>query len=62
MMYDPQNPTEEQLKLRRYSFKILSAEFPNQQNVYTCIDEWISKGQVTSNGIASYYDAYYVKK
>lgn len=61
MMYDPQNPTEEQLKLRRNAFKILIAKYPNQ-NVYPCIDEWISKGQVTTNGISSYYDAYYVKK
>ena len=64
-MYDVTKPTEEQVKLRAQAYKILYSRFPDSPkdgNIYKCIDEWLLKGQVTTNGIVQYYDAYYNKK
>tara|TARA_B100000287_G_scaffold11663_1_gene11879 strand:+ start:567 stop:782 length:216 start_codon:yes stop_codon:yes gene_type:complete len=51
---------EEQVNLRQRVVAILYREFGNRDDIYECADEWVQK-QVTSNGIVSYYKAYYNK-
>ena len=55
--------TEAQLDLRQQVLLILFKNFGNvdysNQSIYECADEWISKGHVTTSGLASYYKAYY---
>ena len=51
---------EEQINLRQRIISILYREFGNRDDIYECADEWVEK-QVTSNGIVSYYKAYYNK-
>ena len=56
--------SEEQMKVRQNALKILKAEFFNGRNeraIYECADEWSSK-QVTTNGIVSYFKAYFKGK
>ncbi len=53
--------TEEQLKLRERVLIILLKEFSSEKNnraIYSCADEWCKK-QVSTNGLVSYYKAYY---
>ena len=53
--------TEEQLKLRERVLIILLKEFSGEKNnraIYACADEWCKK-QVSTNGLVSYYKAYY---
>ena len=53
--------TEEQLKLRERVLIILLKEFASRKNnkaIYNCADEWCKK-QVSTNGLVSYYKAYY---
>ena len=53
--------TEEQLKLRERVLIILLKEFSSEKNnraIYACADEWCKK-QVSTNGLVSYYKAYY---
>ena len=53
--------TEQQLKLREETLKILLHNFPNSTNmksIYECADEWCRK-QVTTSGLINYYKAYY---
>ena len=53
--------TDEQLKVREQVLKILLKECSSQKNnraIYACADEWCRK-QVTTNGLVSYYKAYY---
>lgn len=62
---DNDSINEDVLKLRRHAFKILNAKWAEgkyQKDIYNCIDEWISKGHVTTFGIAQYFDAYYTNK
>ena len=55
--------TDEQLKLRQQVLLILFREFGNgkysNQSIYNCADEWIEKGHKISEGVVSYYKAYY---
>ena len=53
--------TEENLKVRERALLILLKEFGGQKNnraIYACAEEWCKK-QVTTNGLVSYYKAYY---
>jgi len=53
--------TEEKLQLRERVLAILLKEFAgkkNNQAIYACADEWCKK-QVSTNGLVSYYKAYY---
>ena len=53
--------TDEQLKLREETLKILLHNFPdtlNMKSIYECADEWCRK-QVTTSGLINYYKAYY---
>ena len=56
----PSIEEERQVALREQVIQILYRQFGNRDDIYECADEWISK-QVTSNGIVSYYKAYYNK-
>ena len=58
------NITDLQLDLRQQTLLILfknfgSGEYSNQ-SIYECADDWCSK-QSTTNGLVSYYKAYYNK-
>ncbi len=51
------------LKLRERTLKILLHEFGSthsNRSIYECADDWCSK-QVTTNGVVSYFKAYYNK-
>ena len=53
--------TEEELKVRERALLILLKEFGGERNnraIYACADEWC-KQQVNTNGLVSYYKAYY---
>ena len=53
--------TEEKLQLRERALLILLKEFSGKKNnraIYDCADDWCNK-QVTTNGLVSYYKAYY---
>ena len=56
--------TDQQLKLREETLGILLKNFGNgdysNQSIYECADDWCSK-QVSTNGLVSYYKAYYNK-
>ncbi len=53
--------SEEQISLRQQAVRILYKKFGNDQTIYDCSDEWVSK-QVTTNGIVDYYKAYFSAK
>ena len=57
--------TEDQLALRQQVLLILFKNFGNgdysNQSIYECADDWCSK-QVSTNGLVSYYKAYYTSK
>ena len=55
---------DEKLKLRQEVLKILMSKYGNStynRAIYECADEWCSK-QVTTNGLAGYFKAYYATK
>ena len=55
--------TEEQMKLRQEVLQILFKKFGNgsysNNTIYECANEWIEKGNVRSDGVVSYFNAYY---
>ena len=57
--------TEEQLDLRQQVLLILFKNFGegkySNQSIYECADDWCSK-QCTTNGLVSYFKAYYTKR
>ena len=55
---------DEKLKLRQDVLKILMSKYGNStynRAIYECADDWCSK-QVTTNGLAGYFKAYYATK
>ncbi len=56
---------DEKLKLRQAALKILLSKYGNStysnRAIYECADDWCSK-QVTTNGLAGYFKAYYATK
>ena len=56
----PSIEEERKIILREEVIKILYRQFGNRDDIYECADEWIEK-QVTSQGIVSYFRAYYNK-
>ena len=56
---------DEKLKLRLDVLKILLSKYGSNtylnRAIYECADEWCSK-QVTTNGLAGYFKAYYATK
>ena len=59
------NITDMQLDLRQQTLLILFKNFGSgdysNQSIYECADDWCSK-QSTTNGLVSYYKAYYTSK
>ena len=60
--------TEERLKLRENCLSILLNKYGNvrieeqdysTQDIYECVDTWISQGNKLSNGIVAYFNAYF---
>ena len=70
MSTDDWRYSEDKLKLRGEVLKILLAKFGGQmegvipkystQSIFECAHDWVSQGNVNSNGIVKYYQAYYV--
>tara|TARA_B100001079_G_scaffold196013_1_gene169677 strand:+ start:285 stop:476 length:192 start_codon:yes stop_codon:yes gene_type:complete len=56
----PSIDEERKVALREQVIQILYRQFGNRDDIYECADEWIEK-QVTSQGIVSYFRAYYNK-
>ena len=56
----PSIDEERKTALREQVIQILYRQFGNRDDIYECADEWIEK-QVTSQGIVSYFRAYYNK-
>ena len=56
---------DEKLKLRQEVLKILLSKYGSNtylnRAIYECADDWCSK-QVTTNGLAGYFKAYYATK
>ena len=57
--------TEAELDLRQKALLSLFKNFGtgdySNQSIYECADDWCSK-QVSTNGLVSYYKAYYTSK
>ena len=57
--------TEAELDLRQKALLILFKNFGtgdySNQSIYECADDWCSK-QSSTNGLVSYYKAYYTSK
>ena len=57
--------TEEKLEFRQQVLLILFKNFGtgdySNQSIYECADDWCRK-QVTTNGLANYFKAYYATK
>jgi hypothetical protein len=56
--------TETEYKLRNQCSVVLLYNFKedlncSQKSISDCIDEWIYKGNVNTNGIVKYFEAYY---
>ena len=60
--------TEERMKLREQCLKVLLNRYGSDridetsystQNIYECVDTWISQGNKLSNGIVAYFNAYF---
>ena len=56
----PSIDEERKVALREQVIQILYRQFGNRDDIYECANEWIEK-QVTSQGIVSYFRAYYNK-
>ena len=56
----PSIEEERKTALREQVIQILYRQFGNRDDIYECANEWIEK-QVTSQGIVSYFRAYYNK-
>jgi len=68
MMNDDWRYSEERLKLREQCLKVLLNRYGSaninetsytSQNIYECVDTWISQGNKISNGIVAYFNAYF---
>ena len=54
--------SDDNLKLRQDTLRILMSKYPKYtKKVYECADEWCRK-QVTTSGLTSYFEAYYLPK
>lgn len=60
--------SEERLKLREQCLKVLLNKYGKSRideetyrtkDIYECVDTWVSQGHKLSNGIVSYFNAYY---
>jgi len=61
--------SEQKLKLRESALKVLLTKYGSQlkkslpehsnQSMYECAHDWVSQGNVNTNGIIKYFEAYY---
>ena len=61
--------SEQKLALREQVLKVLFTRYAgkqvnglpaySQQSIYECAHDWVSQGNVNTNGIVKYYEAYY---
>lgn len=61
--------SENKLKLRESALKVLLTKYDSQlkeslpeytnQSMYECSHDWVSQGNVNTNGIIKYFEAYY---
>jgi len=61
--------SEQKLALREQVLKVLFTQYAgkqvnglpehSQQSIYECAHDWVSQGNVNTNGIVKYYEAYY---
>lgn len=61
--------TDTQMRVRQQSLSVLFIHFVDLnekgepkhsiQSIYECANEWVSKGNVNTNGIVKYYEVYY---
>jgi len=68
MTSDDWRYTEERMKLREQCLKVLLNRYGGTridqasyttQDIYECVDTWISQGNKLSNGIVAYFNAYF---
>ena len=68
MTNDDWRYTEERMKLREQCLKVLLNKYGgarielascSTQDIYECVDTWISQGNQLSNGIVAYFNAYF---
>ena len=62
--------SEQKLKLRESALKVLLTKYGSQlteslpeytnQSMYECAHDWVSQGNVNTNGIIKYFEAYYI--
>ena len=68
-MYHDWRYTPERLKLREQALKILMLKYGSElkdnepkytsQSMYECCHDWVSGGNLRTDGIIKYYEAYY---
>jgi hypothetical protein len=68
-MIDDWRYSEDKLKLRESALKVLLTKYGGQlkkslpaytnQSMYECAHDWVSQGNVNTNGIIKYFEAYY---
>jgi hypothetical protein len=68
-MIDDWRYSEQKLSLRESALKVLLAKYGGQlknslpeysnQSMYECAHDWVSQGNVNTNGIIKYFEAYY---
>ena len=70
MSNDDWRYTDDRLKLRAQCINILLKRFGgvqidkvgySTQDIYECVDVWVSQGNKTSNGLVSFFKAYFIK-
>ena len=68
MMNDDWRYSEDRMKLRQQCLGILlnkygrtkiEEESYTTQDIYECVDTWVSQGNQLSNGIVSYFNTYF---
>ena len=70
MTYDDWRYNDFKMKLRQEVLKILLSKYGGQmegvkpkystQSIYECAHDWVSQGNARPDGIAAYFNAYYV--
>ena len=70
MSLDDWRYEDAKMKVREQALKILFSKYGGQMNgptpkyssqsIYECAHDWVSQGNINSNGIVKYYQAYYV--
>ena len=65
--------SDQKMKLRQSALSVLLKRFGSELNedsspkysnesIYSCVHDWVSQGNVNTNGIVKYYQAYYVNE